>query len=106
MVKNILPTIFTIVVFVVKPFKHFNNFCKKSISFNTYNARHMETSINLYSVGKAVKIEKLKDQESQIPKTEDTKVDGYKITSDLAVIILDTTELFSNHDTIPYKMLC
>jgi hypothetical protein len=46
----------------------------------------MGISINLYRVGKAEKLEDLKDLEDQIAQRADTKVDLYKITGDLAVI--------------------
>ncbi|MEO5569342.1 MAG: hypothetical protein ABIT08_16490 [Bacteroidia bacterium] len=65
----------------------------------------MGLSINLYRVGKAEHLGDLKDIESQIAMTTDTKVDLYKITGDLAVIFLNTTNPYSNINTIPYKML-
>lgn len=65
----------------------------------------MGISINLYRVGKAEKLSDLKDLESQITKTADTRVNLYKITSDLAVIFLNTTDPYSNTNTTPYKML-
>lgn len=76
-------------------------------NLNNYNhiQETMGISINLYRIGKAEKIEDIKDLENQIAKTKDTKVDLYKITSDLAVIFLNSTDPFSNQNTIPYKML-
>lgn len=65
----------------------------------------MSISINLYRVGKAEELIDLKDLEGQIAKTAHTKVDLYKITSDLAVIFLNSTNPYSNTNTIPYKML-
>ena len=65
----------------------------------------MGISINLYRLSKAEKLEDIKDLESQIAKTTDTKVDLYKITSDLAVIFLNSIDPYSNPNTIPYKML-
>lgn len=65
----------------------------------------MGVSINLYRICKAEKLEEIKDLENQIAKTTDTKVDLYKITSDLAVIFLNSTDPYSNQNTIPYKML-
>ena len=65
----------------------------------------MGISINLYRVNKAEKLNDLKDLENQISKTTDTRVNLYKITSDLAVIFLNTTDPYSNSNTIPYKML-
>ena len=65
----------------------------------------MGISINLYRIGKAEKLDDIKDLENQIAKTTDTKVDLYKITSDLAVIFLNSTDPYSNQNTIPYKML-
>lgn len=69
------------------------------------NQINMSISINLYRVGKSEKLDDIKDLESQIAKTADTKVDLYKITGDLAMIFLNTTDPFSNPNTIPYKML-
>ena len=43
--------------------------------------------------------------ESQISKRTDTKVDLYKTTLDLAVIFLNSTDPYSNQNTVPYKML-
>jgi hypothetical protein len=54
----------------------------------------MGISINLYRIGKAEKIEDIKDVENQIAKTADTKVD-----------FLNSTDPYSNQSTIPYKML-
>ncbi|NII29786.1 hypothetical protein HB364_32210 [Pseudoflavitalea sp. X16] len=65
----------------------------------------MGISINLYRVGKAEKLDDLKDLETQIAKTADTKVDLYKIAGDLAVIFLNTTDPYGDIDTIPYRML-
>ena len=65
----------------------------------------MGISINLFRVNKAEKLNDLKDLENQISKTTDTRVNLYKITSDLAVIFLNTTDPYSNSNTIPYKML-
>jgi hypothetical protein len=64
----------------------------------------MGISINLYRTGKAEKLDDLKDLENQITKATDNKVDLYKITADLAVIFLNTTDPFSNTNSIPYKM--
>jgi hypothetical protein len=72
---------------------------------NKYFKKNMGTSINLYRLSKAEKLEDIKDLEGQILKTSDTKVDLYKITSDLAVIFLNTTDPYSDENTIPYKML-
>lgn len=65
----------------------------------------MGISINIYRVAKAEKLDDLKDLDNQIARTADTKVDLYKIGEDLAVIFLNSTEPFSNTNTIPYKML-
>ncbi|GEO09537.1 hypothetical protein SAE01_20330 [Segetibacter aerophilus] len=62
-------------------------------------------SINLYRLAKAEKLEDIKDLEGQLAKTADTKVNLYKITGDIAMIFLNTTDPFSNPTTIPYKML-
>ena len=76
-------------------------------NFNNRNhiQKTMGISINLYRIGKAEKLDDIKDLENQIAKTTDTKVDLYKITSDLAVIFLNSTDPYSNQNTIPYKML-
>lgn len=74
-------------------------------SFDRQKQTAFGVSINLYRVGKAEKFEELKDMEKQIAKTQDTKVDLYKMTSDLAMIFLNSTDPFKNEDTIPYKML-
>ena len=75
--------------------------------FNNHNylQKTMGISINLYRLGKAEKLDEIKDIEKQIAKTADTKVDLYKITGDLAVIFLNSTNPFNNTNTIPYKML-
>jgi len=65
----------------------------------------MGISINLYRLSKAENLDDIKDLENQIANTPDTKVDLYKITSDLAVIFLNSTDPYSNPNTIPYKML-
>ena len=80
--------------------------CKRH-NFNSINhiQKTMGISINLYRIGKAEKLDDIKDLESQIAKTTDTKVDLYQITSDLAVIFLNSTDPYSNQNTIPYKML-
>ena len=62
-------------------------------------------SINLYRISKAEKLGEVEDLESQIAKKIDTKVDLYKITGDLAVIFLNTTNPYRNTTTIPYQML-
>jgi len=76
---------------------------------NINNRNHIQKtmgiSINLYRISKAEKLEDVKDLESQISKRTDTKVDLYKITSDLAVIFLNSTNPYSNQNTVPYKML-
>ena len=76
---------------------------------NINNRNHIQKtmgiSINLYRISKAEKLEDVKDLESQISKRTDTKVDLYKITSDLAVIFLNSTDPYSNQNTVPYKML-
>ncbi len=72
---------------------------------NNHIQRTMGISINLYRLSKAEKLDDIKDLENQIAKTTDTKVDLYKITSDLAVIFLNSTDPYSNQNTIPYKML-
>ena len=66
----------------------------------------MGVSINLYRICKAEKLEEIKDLENQIAKTTDTKVDLYKITSDLAVIFLNSTDPYSNQKTIPGTSKC
>jgi len=76
---------------------------------NINNRNHIQKtmgiSINLYRISKAEKLEDVKDLESQISKRTDTKVDLYKTTSDLAVIFLNSTDPYSNQNTVPYKML-
>jgi hypothetical protein len=76
---------------------------------NINNRNHIQKtmgiSINLYRISKAEKLEDVKDLESQISKRTDTKVDLYKNTSDLAVIFLNSTDPYSNQNTVPYKML-
>lgn len=76
---------------------------------NSTNYNHIQKtmgiSINLYRIGKAEKFNEIKDIESQIATTADTKVNLYKITGDLGVIFLNTTDPYSNTNTIPYKML-
>ncbi|MDR6782311.1 hypothetical protein [Pedobacter africanus] len=78
---------------------------QKLLPSTNYKQTTFGISINLYRVGKAEKFEDLKDIEIQIAKTKDTKVDLYKMTSDLGMIFLNTTDPFINEDTIPYKML-
>jgi hypothetical protein len=78
---------------------------KKTLALNLNKSKNMGISINLYRVGKAEKFEDLKDLESQIVKTEDTKVDLYRITEDLAIIFLNTNDPYKDTNTIPYKML-
>lgn len=65
----------------------------------------MGVSINLYRIGKAEKIEDVKDLEGEIVKRSDTKVDLYKITPDLAVIFLNSINPYEDRNSIPYKML-
>lgn len=74
-------------------------------SNNNNIQKAMGLSINLYRIGKAEKLHDIKDLESQIAKTADTKVDLYKITEDLAVIFLNSTNPYRDTNTIPYKML-
>ena len=77
-------------------------------NFSTTNKnkqKFMGISISLYRVAKAEKLDDLKDLESEIAKTTDTRVNLYKITGDLLVIFLNTTEPYENINTIPYKML-
>jgi hypothetical protein len=78
---------------------------KFTFSIDNHIQKTMGISINLYRLSKAEKLDDIKDLESQIAKTTDTKVDLYKITSDLAVIFLNSTDPYSNPNTIPYKML-
>ena len=82
-----------------------NNDNQKLLGNKTYKTKPMGISINLYRVGKAEKFEDLKNLDAQISKTEDTRVNLYKITEDLALIFLNTTDPFSDVNTIPYKML-
>lgn len=88
-----------------------NEVCKNlkprnsSFSIHNHTQKNMGISINLYRLSKAEKLDDIKDLESQIAKTTDTKVDLYKITSDLAVIFLNSIDPYSNTNTIPYKML-
>ncbi len=65
----------------------------------------MGISINLYRLGKAEKLSDIKDLESQIARTADTKVNLYKMTEDLALIFMNSTVPYINRDAIPYKML-
>lgn len=65
----------------------------------------MGISINLYRVGKAEKFEALTDLELQILKTKDTHVDLYKVSEDLAMIFLNSTDPYDDTNSIPYKML-
>lgn len=74
-------------------------------SMGNYIQKNMGISINLYRLKKAEKLDQIKDLENQIAKTTDTKVDLYKISSDLAIIFLNSTDPYSNQNTIPYKML-
>lgn len=76
-----------------------------NFSIDNHNQRTMGISINLYRLGKAEKLDDIEDLENQIAKTADTKVDLYKITSDLAIIFLNSIDPYSNPNTIPYKML-
>ncbi|MEO5945737.1 MAG: hypothetical protein ABIP79_02900 [Chitinophagaceae bacterium] len=76
-----------------------------TLNSNNNIQKTMGISINLYRLGKAEKLEDIKDLENQIAKTTDTKVDLYKITADLAVIFLNSTDPYSNQNTVPYKML-
>lgn len=76
-----------------------------NLSIDNHIQKTMGISINLYRLSKAEKLDDIKDLESQIAKTSDTKVDLYKITSDLAIIFLNSTDPYSNQNTIPYKML-
>lgn len=78
---------------------------EKKISDQNQNQKTMGISINLYRLPKAERLEDIKDLENQISKTEDTKVDLYKVTSDLAIIFLNTTDPYIDSNTIPYKML-
>ena len=86
-----------------------NSDIRKATPQNLNNKTHIQKtmgiSINLYRLSKAEKLDDIKDLESQIVKTTDTKVDLFKITSDLAVIFLNSTDPFSKQNTIPYKML-
>ena len=72
---------------------------------NNHIQKTVGISINLYRLSKAERLDDIKDLENQIAKTTDTKVNLYKITSDLAVIFLNSTDPYSNQNTIPYKML-
>ncbi len=76
---------------------------------NSFNNNHIKNtmgiSINVYRVTKAENLEDIKDLEKQIAKTTDTKVNLYKITGDLAMIFLNTTDPYSKTNTIAYKML-
>jgi len=83
----------------------FENSKPDNFSIESNIQKNMGTSINLYRLSKAEKLEDIKDIESQIAKTADTKVDLYKITSELAVIFLNSTAPYNNTNTIPYKML-
>lgn len=67
--------------------------------------KSMGISINVYLTQKAEKLDDIKDLENQITKTTNTKVDLYKFTSDLAIIFLNSTDPYTNQNTIPYKML-
>ena len=82
---------------------------RKETPQNLNDKKHIQKvmgiSINLYRISNAEKLEDIKDLENQIAKTSDTKVDLYKISGDLAVIFLNSTNPFSNKNTIPYKML-
>ena len=78
---------------------------QQRLNKNNRIQRTMGISNNLYRIGKADKLEEIKDIESQIAKTADTKVDLYKIADDLAVIFLNSTNPYSNTNAIPYKML-
>lgn len=77
---------------------------KNSINKKLFQ-KTMGMSIILYRIGKAEKLDDIQDLENQIAKTADTKVDLYKITPDLAVIFLNSTDPYNNKKTIPYKML-
>lgn len=74
-------------------------------NINNANQRKMGVSINLYRLSKAEKLGDINDLENQIKKTTDTKVDLYKITSDLAVIFSNSINPYSDTNSIPYKML-
>jgi hypothetical protein len=65
----------------------------------------MGISINLYRLDKAEKLEEIKDLELQIAKRSDTKVNLYKVSGDLITIFLNSTNPYSNPNTIPYKMV-
>ncbi|RYE26572.1 MAG: hypothetical protein EOP45_03815 [Sphingobacteriaceae bacterium] len=72
---------------------------------NEFKPKRMGISINLYRLPKAEKLDDIKDLESQIAKTADTRVDLYKNSGDLAVVFLNTTDPYRSTNTIPYKML-
>ena len=67
--------------------------------------RTMGISINVYRLNSAEKFDEISDLESQIDKRADTKVDLYKITSDLALIFTNSTNPYIDINSIPYKML-
>ncbi len=69
------------------------------------NKKAMSISINLYRLEKAEKLDDIKDLESQIAKTSATKVNLYKVSGDIAIILLNNTDPFSSPNTIPYKMV-
>jgi len=60
-------------------------------------------SIVLYRVGKADKIDGLSNLEKQVDKSK--SVNLYKITQDLGIIFMNTTDPYSDTGALPYKML-
>ena len=65
----------------------------------------MGISINVYRVGKSEHIEDLTNIENQLTIAEDTKVDLYKMTEDLAIIFTNKPDPYYDKKGIPYKML-
>lgn len=67
--------------------------------------KSMGISINLYRINKAERLADISNLETELSKTKDSKLDLYKMTSDLAIIFLDNPNPFFDTSTIPYKML-
>lgn len=65
----------------------------------------MGISIHLYRLPKAEKLVQITDLESQLKKTQDTNVDLYKITGDLAVIFSNSINPYRDRSSAYYKML-
>lgn len=79
------------------------SYVNRTKQFHHQKSQPLGISIVLYRVGKADKMEDLSGLEKQMDKSK--SVNLYKITQDLGIIFMNTTDPFSNTDALPYKML-